>query len=315
MMAGMPLIVAARATKIPGCAGGFFLLHRFEPASPAPLLFEQVLDLLLQLVERRIHLSGNGLDQLAIELHHVVSRKTGDCFNPAHARGNRALGNDAEEADLAGRAGVGTAAEFHGIPVQLPCPAADLDNADHVAVFVAEELHYVLARFDVRVGNFGPTDASVLDDAFVDELLDVGDLLRSERGAVEVEGQFVRADERAFLRGILAHDFVERPVEQNASRCGGAEWQTRRGRSTLSMTFEPGARSASVSLGERTRPRVPRLAPRQPRHMHSGIHSARRRIWREARVLPAPSARAHDPSFDEVEPRVAALLGVDHLPP
>ena len=35
-----------------------------------------------------------------------------------------------------------------------------------------------------------------------------------ERGAVEIEGQFVRADEGALLRGFLADDFVQRPVEQ-----------------------------------------------------------------------------------------------------
>ena len=35
-----------------------------------------------------------------------------------------------------------------------------------------------------------------------------------ERRAVEVEGQLLRADEGALLRGVLAHDLVQRPVEQ-----------------------------------------------------------------------------------------------------
>ena len=93
-------------------------------------------------------------------------------------------------------------------------PAADLDDADGVAIFVAEELHHVLARFHVGVGNFRPRYAGVFEDAFVDEFLDVGDLLRRERCAVEIEGQFVRPDERTFLRSVLAHDLVQRPVQQ-----------------------------------------------------------------------------------------------------
>ena len=40
------------------------------------------------------------------------------------------------------------------------------------------------------------------------------DLRGRERGAVEVEGQLVRADEGALLRGFLADDFVQRPVQQ-----------------------------------------------------------------------------------------------------
>jgi hypothetical protein len=35
-----------------------------------------------------------------------------------------------------------------------------------------------------------------------------------ERGAVEVEGQLVRAHEGALLRRVAAHDLVQRPVQQ-----------------------------------------------------------------------------------------------------
>jgi hypothetical protein len=38
-------------------------------------------------------------------------------------------------------------------------------------------------------------------------------LLRGERGAVEVEGEFVRRDAGAFLRGVLADDLVQSPVQ------------------------------------------------------------------------------------------------------
>ena len=147
-------------------------------------------------------------------VHHVVGFQAGDGFDAAHAGGDGGLGHDAEQTDLAGRARVRAAAQFHRVTVELVRRAADLDDADGVAVFVAEELHHVLAVLHVGVRDFGPRDAGVFEDAFVDELLDVGDLRGRERGAVEVEGQLVRADEGTFLRGFLAHDFVQRPVEQ-----------------------------------------------------------------------------------------------------
>ena len=92
--------------------------------------------------------------------------------------------------------------------------ATDLDDAHHIAIFVAEELHHVLAVLHVGVRHFRPRDAGVFEDAFVDELLDVGDLRGRERRAVEIEGQLVRPDERTFLRRFLAGDFVQRPMQQ-----------------------------------------------------------------------------------------------------
>ena len=71
-----------------------------------------------------------------------------------------------------------------------------------------------LRDFTSAYGHFRPRHAGVFDDAFVDEFLDVRDLLRRERRAVEIEGQLVRADEGAFLRGFLADDLVQRPVQQ-----------------------------------------------------------------------------------------------------
>ena len=110
--------------------------------------------------------------------------------------------------------GVGAAAEFHRVAVELRGAAADLHDADGVAVFVAEELHHVLAGFHVGVGDFGPGDAGIFEDAFVDEAFDVGELRGRQHGAVEVEGELVGADEGAFLRGLVADDFVQGPVEQ-----------------------------------------------------------------------------------------------------
>src|SRR5581483_9428016 len=122
--------------------------------------------------------------------------------------------DDAEGADFAGGAGVRAAAKLHGIAVERLGSAADLDDADAVAVFLAEELHDVLAALDFGVGNFRPGDAGVFDDALVDEALDVGDLRGRERLAAEVEGQFVRADVGTLLRGVRADDLVESPMKQ-----------------------------------------------------------------------------------------------------
>ena len=71
-----------------------------------------------------------------------------------------------------------------------------------------------LRDFTSAYGTSVQLDAGVFEDAFVDEFLDVGDLLRRERRAVEIEGQLVRPDEGTFLRRFLAHDFMQRPVQQ-----------------------------------------------------------------------------------------------------
>src|SRR6185503_9786795 len=175
---------------------------------------EQALDLLFQFVNGRIHLAGNILDEFAVEAHHVVSGETGNGLDAAHAGGNRTLADNAEQADLARGAGVGAAAQFHRITVQRSRLAADLDDADGLAVFLTEELEDVLARLHVGVRDFGPTHAGVFDDALVDELLDVVHLRERERGAVEIKGQLLRTDIGTFLRSLLAHDFVQGPVEQ-----------------------------------------------------------------------------------------------------
>ena len=75
-------------------------------------------------------------------------------------------------------------------------------------------MQHVFARLHVGVGNFDPAHGGVFEDAFVDELLDIGDLRSGERAAVEVEGQLVRTDVGTFLRRILADDIVQRPMKK-----------------------------------------------------------------------------------------------------
>ena len=143
------------------------------------LMREQQLDFLFQFVQRRIDFAGNALDELQLLVRQIISRQARDSFNSPDARRNRAFADDAEQTNLARRARVRAAAKLHGITVQLPCPSANLDDAHRVAVFVAEELHHVLAMLHVGVRDFCPRDAGVFEDALVDELLDVGDLLRA----------------------------------------------------------------------------------------------------------------------------------------
>src|SRR5207253_9390589 len=116
---------------------------------------EQGLDLLLQLGHGRIHFAGERFDETQLVRGSAVGFEAGNGFNTPHAGGNRVFADDAEQTDLAGRAGVRAAAKLHRVTVQLPCPAPDLNDPDGVAVFVAEELQDVLARLHVGVGNFG----------------------------------------------------------------------------------------------------------------------------------------------------------------
>ena len=109
---------------------------------------------------------------------------------------------------------MGAAAEFHRVTVEGEGLAADLDDADEVAVFVAEELHDVLATFDVGVGDFLPRDGLRGGDGGVDFFFDDGDLSGREGGGSEVEAQAVGGDEGALLGGVGRDHFVESPVKK-----------------------------------------------------------------------------------------------------
>ncbi len=137
-----------------------------------------------------------------------------DRLNPANAGGDRTFAHDSEGTDLAGRAHVRAAAEFHRVTVQFVRRAADLHHAHEVAVFVAEELHDVGPLLRFRVGNFRPRDGRVLRDLFVHQLFHVAHLLLREGGTGEIEGQLLRPDVAAFLRRVAADDFVQRPMQQ-----------------------------------------------------------------------------------------------------
>ena len=76
-----------------------------------------------------------------------------DRLDPANPGSDGALTFDFEKSDLTGRGDVSPAAEFHRVTVEGSALAADLDDADFVPVFVAEELHHVGVVLHFGVGE------------------------------------------------------------------------------------------------------------------------------------------------------------------
>ena len=136
----------------------------------------------------------------------VECRLTGDGFDATGAGGDGHLGDDFDKADFAGGADVGAAAELAAV-------TADIDDADELAVFVAEE----------REGSFGflvelslvGFDLGVVDDLGVDELLDLEELgVRDGFEVREIEAHAVGGLRGAGLADVGAEDFAERPMDQ-----------------------------------------------------------------------------------------------------
>lgn len=75
-------------------------------------------------------------------------------------------------------------------------------------------MHDFCASADFIIRDFCPNYWRVFDDALIDEAFDVADLGGGEGGAIEIEGEFVGADKRSLLGGLLGDDLVEGPVEK-----------------------------------------------------------------------------------------------------
>ena len=207
-------IVARGQEQFLRAATGFALLCGLEGLLEFLLLSKQGLDLLLNVMRTlSADFAAEQLDQISISTGGVVGFEPGNGFDTADAGGDGAFADEAEEADLTSVARVGAAAEFHAPAIELVRLAADLHDADEVAILLAEESHDAVVGLGLNVGNFAPGNGIVGDDAFVHESLDVAELLRGERGAVEVEGELVRRDAGALLRGVLADDFMQRPMQ------------------------------------------------------------------------------------------------------
>ncbi len=94
----------------------------------------------------------------------------------------------------------------------------DLDDADPVAVFLAEERHRAEPLRLVAL-HLDRANVVALLDPVVDHVLDVGDLLGGERGAVgEVEAELVGAHRRARLSHVGAQPRAQSGVQQVRGR-------------------------------------------------------------------------------------------------
>ena len=169
--------------------GGFFGARGFEGFFEFLLIGKEGFDFLFDLGGGSVQETGDLMQALGVAFRERGGFKAGDGFDAADSGGDGGLGQDAEEADLAGGPGVGAGAEFHRVAVEFSC-SSDLDDAHGVAVFVAEELHDIRTATHFGVGDLGPGYAGIFEDAFVYQFLNVAHLLRSQGGAVEVEGEF-----------------------------------------------------------------------------------------------------------------------------
>ena len=135
----------------------------------------------------------------------------GHRFDAADARGHAGLGNDLEQADVAGTRHMRAAAQFGG-------EIAHLQHAHAVAVLLAEQRHRAeIERFLVtHVSNFGFVVAAHLR---VDHVFDAAQFLARHRLEMrEVETQPIRRHQRAFLRDMFAKHLAQRRVQQMRRR-------------------------------------------------------------------------------------------------
>src|SRR6202795_4378718 len=113
------------------------------------------------------------------------SDRAGERLHSANTSGNGAFTDDLEQPKLPGPQHVGTAAQFHGIPIQPPGIPSDLHHANFRPIFLAEKLHDISPGFHLSIRNFDPTYRVIGNDAAIDQLLDISHLLRRNRMTVK----------------------------------------------------------------------------------------------------------------------------------
>ena len=109
---------------------------------------------------------------------------------------------------------MGAPAELHRIAVEGSVFSADLNDANEVAILIAEELHDIGVILDLTVRHFGNADGIVGSDAAVHLGFDPADLVGVESLGVEVKAQTVGGHERTLLSCIRADSLVQSPVEK-----------------------------------------------------------------------------------------------------
>ena len=182
------------------------------------VLARQPLEVGLQPFDGRHCLVGRGLERvehrgepqalLAVELQRPVP---GQRLDPALPRGDAALVQDHEAADVAGGGDVRAAA-------QLLAEPGNRDDADAVAVLLAEQRHRAAGDRLLGGAHLG-LDRRVAQDLVVDQPLDLGQLVARHRlGVHEVEAQPIGGDERAGLLHVGAEHLPQRGVQQVGGR-------------------------------------------------------------------------------------------------
>ena len=140
-----------------------------------------------------------------------VAQRTfaGHGFETAHAAGDASLFQDFDESDFAGGGRVRAAAQLGG-------EVADADDANFVAVLLAEERHgLVFVDGDIDGHVFDDFDAVVAQHFAVGEVFDVLQFFVAERGEVgEVETQVRGIDQRSGLLHVRAENFAQRGMKK-----------------------------------------------------------------------------------------------------
>ena len=151
----------------------------------------------------------------------------GQRLDAADAGGNRAFAGHRDQADIAGAADMGAAAQFdrpaERVAALLAGALAHRDHADLVAVFLAEQR--ARAGFAGVIHRHQPRgDLVILQHHIVGDVLDAGEFFRRDRLRMhEVEAQPVRRDQRTALRDVIAEHLAQRLVQQMRRRVMGAD--------------------------------------------------------------------------------------------
>ncbi len=122
---------------------------------------------------------------------------------------------------------MGAAAQFDRIGAGAAQRMADGQDADLIAVLLAEQGHGARRDGGVRRHQLG-RDRDVLADDGIHLVLDAGDLLVRHRGVVaEVEAHALGVDHLALLGDVGAQDVLDGGVEEVGGRVVGAGGRAR----------------------------------------------------------------------------------------
>ena len=193
--------------------GGVLCLVLFNDALQLLDFIQIGLDLSGQLIGSDLQ-SGCGFCQNSLGIFHLLEAQfAGDGFDSADAGGNAAFADQLKRTDLGGVIQMGTAAELNGV-------AAHVDNADGIAVLLAEECSgSQLSGF--LDGHFFRHDVVALQNGVLNDLIDLGKLFGGQSRVMgEVKAQVIGLHQRACLMDMVAQDGGQRLLQQVGGRVG-----------------------------------------------------------------------------------------------